>query len=64
MGQSPKEVIDERVAVEAKRLLTHTADPIATIGAGLGFSEATNFTKFFTRVVGVPPHDFRTLPLA
>lgn len=59
VGQSPKELIDERVAVEAKRLLVYTADPIATIGAGLGFSEATNFTKFFTRVVGVSPHDFR-----
>ena len=63
VGQSPKELIDKRVAVEAKRLLVYTADPIATIGSGLGFSEATNFTKFFTRVVGVSPNDFRDMPL-
>ncbi len=62
-GLTPKEIIDERVALEARRLLVHTTDPVATIGARLGFSEATNFTKFFTRLVGRSPHDFRAQPM-
>ncbi len=58
-GCAPKELIDRRVALEGKRLLALTADPIATIGSTLGFSDPTNFTKFFARNVGITPHEFR-----
>ncbi|MGI9595968.1 MAG: helix-turn-helix domain-containing protein [Acidimicrobiales bacterium] len=61
-GRSPKEMIDARVALEAKRLLVDTNEPIAVIGGRLGFTEATNFTKFFIRITGLSPHDFRQLP--
>lgn len=59
LGQTPKEMIDDRVALEARRLLVHTTDPIATVGSRLGFTEATNFTKFFLRTTGRSPHQFR-----
>jgi AraC-like DNA-binding protein len=59
-GQSTKEVIDARVALEAQRLLAHTDEPVATIARRLGFSEPTNFGKFFARHTGVTPGDFRT----
>ena len=62
LGLSPKELIDQRVSLEAKRLLVHTDDPVATIGARLGFSEGTNFTKFFTRLAGRGPNEFRDRP--
>ena len=58
-GQSAKAVIDQRIALEARRLLAHGDDSIAGVGDRLGFSEATNFVKFFRRVVGVTPAGFR-----
>ncbi|MEU8085272.1 AraC family transcriptional regulator [Micromonospora sp. NPDC049101] len=58
-GRSAKQVIDERVALQAGRLLAATDQPIAQIGRQLGFSEPTNFGRFFTREVGVSPGAFR-----
>ncbi|MFI6241232.1 helix-turn-helix domain-containing protein [Micromonospora sp. NPDC050795] len=58
-GRSAKQVIDERVALQAGRLLAATDQPIAQIGRRLGFSEPTNFGRFFTREVGVSPGAFR-----
>ncbi|MEU5277938.1 AraC family transcriptional regulator [Streptomyces asoensis] len=58
-GQPVKHVIDGRVALEARRLLAHTDEPVAAIGRRLGFPEPTNFGKFFTRHAGVTPGDFR-----
>lgn len=59
-GQSAKQVIDARVALAAKRLLAHTDLPAATVGRRLGFTEAANFGKFFTRTTGQSPGEFRT----
>ncbi|MET8231208.1 AraC family transcriptional regulator [Micromonospora sp. NPDC005298] len=58
-GNSAKQVIDERVALQAARLLAATDEPIAQIGRQLGFSEPTNFGRFFTREVGISPGAFR-----
>jgi AraC-like DNA-binding protein len=58
-GQSAKRVLDGRIVLEAKRLLVHTDLPVAAISAELGFSESTNFTKFFARNVGRLPSQFR-----
>ncbi|MDQ0786146.1 helix-turn-helix domain-containing protein [Streptomyces sp. B3I8] len=59
-GRNAKALIDARVALEAGRLLAHTDLPVATIGRRLGFTEPTNFGKFFTRQTGLPPGTFRT----
>ncbi|ADI04293.1 putative transcriptional regulator [Streptomyces bingchenggensis BCW-1] len=58
-GQPVKQVIDARVALEAQRLLAHTDEPVAIIARRLGFSEPTNFGKFFTRHTGTTPGAFR-----
>lgn len=58
-GKTAKEVIDARVTLEAKRLLAHTERPVAAIAADLGFSEPTNFVKFFTARQGTTPAAFR-----
>ncbi|SCF29534.1 AraC-type DNA-binding protein [Micromonospora viridifaciens] len=58
-GRSAKQVIDDRVALQACRLLAATDEPIARIGRRLGFPEPTNFGRFFTREVGVSPGSFR-----
>ncbi|MFJ9704846.1 helix-turn-helix domain-containing protein [Streptomyces sp. NPDC101234] len=58
-GQSVKEAIDARVALQAQRLLSHTDEPVGVIARRLGFSEPTNFGKFFTRHTGTTPGEFR-----
>lgn len=58
-GTSTKDLIDARVALEARRLLVHTDLPISAIARQLGFSEVTNFGKFFTRRVDMTPGSFR-----
>ena len=58
-GQTAKGVLNDRLVLEAKRLLIHTDTPAATISAQLGFSEPTNFTKFFIRNAGQTPSAFR-----
>lgn len=58
-GTSAKDIIDARVALEARRLLEHTDLPIGAIARQLGFSEGTNFGKFFVRRVNVTPGRFR-----
>lgn len=58
-GISLKGAIDARVVIEARRLLAHTGLSIAAIGESLGFSEATNFGKFFEARTGEPPGAFR-----
>ncbi|HEV7899899.1 MAG TPA: helix-turn-helix domain-containing protein [Planosporangium sp.] len=59
-GRSAKQVIDARVALEAKRLLACGDDPVAAVGRQLGFPEPTNFGRFFVRETGLTPGEFRT----
>lgn len=58
-GRSAKQLADARVALQAQRLLAHTDLPVAAIGRALGFTEATNFGKFFARETGRAPGEFR-----
>lgn len=58
-GVSPKAMIDARVVLEAKRLLVLTVWTIGRIALHLGFSEPTNFTKFFRQRTGMGPEGFR-----
>lgn len=59
LGHSAKEEVDRRVALEAQRLLVHSTSTSVAIGERLGFSEPTNFLKFFRRRVGTTPELFR-----
>jgi len=58
-GRTAKQVVDDRVALEARRLLACTDLPVAEIGRRLGFAEPTNFGRFFHREVGMSPGQFR-----
>lgn len=58
-GKTAKRLQDERTLLEAKRMLVHSPMPIADIGHLLGFSEATNFVKFFGRLARMTPLQFR-----
>ncbi len=57
--RTAKALIDDRVAVEAKRLLAYSSLSIAEVAAHLNFSEPTNFVKFFRRTAGESPTRFR-----
>lgn len=59
LEHSAKDEVDRRVALEAQRLLVHSASTSVAIGEHLGFSEPTNFVKFFRRRVGMTPKAFR-----
>lgn len=59
LGHSAKEEVDRRVALEAQRLLVHSTSTSVAIGELFGFSEPTNFVKFFRRRVGATPEAFR-----
>lgn len=58
-GCTPRELIERRVTLEAKRLLAHSPLTVSAIALELGFSEATNFVKFFKRGAGCTPAAFR-----
>ena len=53
-GLTAKQVVDQRVILEARRLLS-VGTPPTQVAALLDFDEATNFTKFYKRVTGVTP---------
>ena len=59
-GVSPKELVDARILLEAKRLLAHTDLPIARVGASLGFTDPSNFTAWFTTRERLSPASFRS----
>jgi AraC-like DNA-binding protein len=58
-GRTAKQTVDDRVALEARRLLACTSLSVAEIGRRLGFPEPTNFGRFFHREVGLSPGAFR-----
>ncbi len=59
LGKSPKQMIDERLMLEAKRLLAHTTESVKEIGFELGFDEPTNFVKYFKKHQNSTPIEFR-----
>ncbi|MET8847915.1 helix-turn-helix domain-containing protein [Amycolatopsis sp. NPDC004625] len=58
-GLSAKQLIDERIVLEARRRLAHGGDPVARIAADLGFDDASNFSKYFRQRTGTTPAAFR-----
>jgi AraC-like DNA-binding protein len=64
LGKPTKLLIDERVALEGKRLLAHGGAPVADLARRLGFADATQFVKFFRRVTGETPARFRARVLS
>ena len=59
IGKSPKQLIDERILLEAKRLLAHSTLSIKEIAFELGFDEPTNFIKYFRKHNHITPAEFR-----
>lgn len=57
--QSPLQVIQERLILEAKRLFHYTDKSAKEIAQDLGFEDAAHFSRFFKNHMNVSPSDFR-----
>jgi AraC-like DNA-binding protein len=59
VGESPKQAVSRRLILEARRLLAHSDQPMATIAHERGFTDPSNFSRFFTRQTEEAPSAFR-----
>ncbi|WP_329579328.1 helix-turn-helix domain-containing protein [Streptomyces sp. NBC_01361] len=58
-GRTAKQYVDDRVLLEAKRLLQHSGLTAKEVTVRLGFTDASDFTKFFRLRTGTTPGAFR-----
>lgn len=58
-GKTPKEIIDQYLLLEAKRLLAQNKKNIKEIAYELGFKEPTNFIKYFKKQTSQTPIEFK-----
>lgn len=54
-GRTAKEFVDDRVILEAKRLLAHDGTTVAECARRTGFDDPANFSRFFRSHCGLPP---------
>jgi AraC family transcriptional activator of pobA len=59
LGRTASELIQERVVLEAKRLLLHSAMTVAQVAYRLRFQDPSHFGRFFRRIAGCTPGEFR-----
>ncbi|OJJ21899.1 hypothetical protein BKI52_15035 [marine bacterium AO1-C] len=58
-GKTAKEFIQDRLVLEAKRLLMHTELSVKEVAYRLGFEEPLHFSNFFKKQVGISPSGFK-----
>lgn len=58
-GRTSTDLINDRMILEIKRMLTHTSLSISEIAFQLNFSDQSYFSKYFKKLVGVSPVVFR-----
>lgn len=59
LGCTVKEMIQNRIILEAKRLLSHSKLASKEVGYLLGFNEPAHFSSFFKTCTGLSPSAFR-----
>lgn len=59
LHKTPLDIINERITLEAKRLLSYSEKNINEIGFEIGFEDPSYFVKYFKRQVKMLPSDFR-----
>ncbi|HWG70460.1 MAG TPA: helix-turn-helix domain-containing protein, partial [Steroidobacteraceae bacterium] len=58
-GCTAFEMIQQRLALEARRRLVYGASAVSAVAGELGFRDAAYFSRFFRRHGGVSPVEFR-----
>jgi len=59
-GRCAKDWIDNAVTTKAKVMLRHTNQQVAAISDKLGFPSTSFFCKFFKRLTGMTPQEYRS----
>lgn len=59
-GQSPVELVHQRLLVEAERQLRYTSMSITQVAYFLGFEDPAYFSRFFSQRMNLSPRAFRT----
>lgn len=63
-GKTAASIINERVLLEAKMLLSATALPVKQIAADLQFSDSPHFAHFFKQHTNLTPRKYRDMALS
>lgn len=58
-GQSALQILHQRLLLEAKRDLIYTSLTINQLADSLGFADPAYFSRFFRRLTGLSPREFR-----
>lgn len=58
-GKTAKEIINEKVILESKRMLLYTSSDISEIAFTIGFEEPTHFIRFFKAHTLQTPKEYR-----
>ena len=58
-GKTAKDLIQERLFLESKTMLSFTSLDVAEVAYQLNFQEPTHFTRFFKKYSGTTPNKFR-----
>lgn len=61
LGKTTTQLIQERMVLEAQRLLVHSELTSSQIAAALGYSDTSYFFRFFKKHTGSTPEQFRDL---
>lgn len=59
LGKTTSDIIQQRVLLEAKRLLIHSQDSVSLIAYELGYEDVSYFIRFFRHKAGISPKQFR-----
>jgi len=62
LGKTASSFVQERVLLEARRLLRHTDATVAQIADTLGFEDASYFSRYFRKYAGLTAEGFRAAP--
>ena len=60
--KSPQQIILERITLEAKRLMYYTEKQQQEIAFELGFNDPAHFSRFFKKMAGKSPKEFKQKP--
>ena len=58
-GKAPKQYLNDYRILQAKKLLTETALPVAEIARSVGYADPLAFSKFFAIKAGMSPRAYR-----
>ena len=59
LNKTPSQMIQERIILEAQRLLLHSNLNVGQVGYRLGFDDPSYFVKYFKKHTNTSPSDFR-----